>query len=274
MKIAAFYENIIYGAEKEQAFIGDILDELKAEGLQMIYISWDSLKGKEEELMHLFGEKGLAVEGLHQHFDFGHHPEDESYKEFIELALRVGAANCLIVPGLLAKEDEGNRKEMIENMIGVVKKAVEYGKERGILVCMEDYDSMASPYNSVEGLSCFFENIPELKCAFDTGNFVCFKEDEEAAFSKFADKICTVHLKDRSHQAYMEGDRGCVCYDGSSAWSTPIGSGYIRIKEILGRLKKRNYEGNVIVELYGYEDILEGIKQSIRWVRQQAGVNT
>lgn len=269
MKIAAFYENIVYGAEKNKALLEDVLDELKAEGLEMIYISWDSLKGREEELMGLFREKGLAVEGMHQHFDFGRHPEDESYKEYIDLALKVGADNCLIVPGLISEEDEENRDEMIENMVGVVKKAVEYGKERGILVCMEDYDSMESPYNSVEGLSCFFEKVPELKCAFDTGNFVCYKEDEEAAFLKFADKICTVHLKDRSRQAYMKGDTGCICQDGSSAWSTPIGSGYIHIKEILDGLKKRNYKGNVIVELYGYEDVLAGLKKSIRWVRGQ-----
>lgn len=269
MKIAAFYENIVYGAEKGKVSIEDALDELKAEGLQMVYISQDSLKGREEELMKLFRERGLSIEGLHQHFDFGHHPKDESYKEYIELALRVGAANCLIVPGLISKEDEKNRDEMIENMVKVVKKAAAYGKERGIAVCMEDYDSMASPYNSVEGLSYFLEEALELKCAFDTGNFVCFKEDEEAAFLRFADKICTVHLKDRSLDAHTEKEGGCVCHDGSSVWSVPVGSGYIHIKEILDGLKKRNYEGNVIVELFGYEDTLEGIKQSIGWVRQQ-----
>ena len=79
MKIAAFYENIVYGAEKEQVCIEEVLDELKAQGLQMIYISLESLKEKEEELLQLFREKDLAIEGLHQHFDFGHHPEDESY---------------------------------------------------------------------------------------------------------------------------------------------------------------------------------------------------
>ncbi len=269
MKIAAFYENIVYGAEKEQVCIEEVLDELKAQGLQMIYISLESLKEKEEELLQLFREKDLAIEGLHQHFDFGHHPEDESYKEYIDTALRVGAENCLIVPGLFSKEDEENRDEIMENMAGAVKKAVAYGKERGINVCMEDYDSMASPYNCVNGLSYFFEKIPDLKCAFDTGNFVCYKEDEEAAFLKFADKICTVHLKDRSKSAHMQGDVGCVCFDGSSAFSAPVGSGYIHIKEILDGLKRRNYDGNVIVELYGYEDTLKGIKKSIRWVRGQ-----
>ena len=51
MKIAAFYENIVYGAEKEQVCIADVLDELKAQGLQMIYISLDSLKEKEERMV-------------------------------------------------------------------------------------------------------------------------------------------------------------------------------------------------------------------------------
>ncbi len=269
MKIAAFYENIVYGAQEKGISVKDALDELKAEGLEMIYIAWDSLKGREEELAALFQEKNLLVEGLHQHFDFGRHPEDESYKAYIETALKMGASNCLIVPGMILKEDEEKRGEMLENMAAAVKKAVAYGSERGISVCMEDYDSMLSPYNSADGLAYFLENIDGLKCAFDTGNFVCYREDERKAFNRFADKICTVHLKDRSDSAHMEGDSACICHDGSSAFTTTVGSGYIHIKEILEQLKDKSYEGNVIVELYGYEDTLEGIKKSVRWVREQ-----
>lgn len=266
MKIAVFYENIVTAAEQNQIPMAEMLDQLKAEGLEMLYISGDSLLGREDELLSLFREKRLPIEGLHQHFDFGHEPEDESYQTYIDLAVRAGANNFLMVPGLIRESEQSKRDEVIEHMLRVMKKAVAYGKEKGMAVCMEDFDSMRSPFNSISGLSLFLDKIPELKCAFDTGNFVCYREDEEAAFSVFADKICTVHLKDRSHVPYSKEDGYCVCGDGSFAWPAPVGDGYIRISKILDGLARLGYAGNVIVELYSFHDMLNGIKKSLRWV--------
>lgn len=268
MKIAAFYENILTAAKQNQISLPDILDQLKADGLQMIYISGDSLLEREEELLRLFREKELPVEGLHQHFDFGHYPEDESYRKYMDLAVRAGANNFLIVPGLIPEEETDRRDEMIGHMLQVTEKAAAYGRELGLTVCMEDFDSLLSPYNSIQGLSLFLDHIPGLKCAFDTGNFVCYREDAGEAFSIFADKICTVHLKDRSADARSEKDGCCVCSDGSRAWPAPVGSGVIQIPEILQKLKEMGYAGNVIVEMYLYHDMLNGIKESLQWVRQ------
>ena len=48
-------------------------------------------------------------------------------------------------------------------------------------------------------------------------------------------------------------------------------SGDIRIGEILYRLKKRGYGGNVIVELYCCDpkEVLNDIERSVRWLRSQ-----
>ncbi|MBR1743097.1 MAG: hypothetical protein IJ733_14765 [Lachnospiraceae bacterium] len=57
--------------------------------------------------------------------------------------------------------------------------------------------------------------------------------------------------------------------DGTRSYACPVGAGYIDIGEILHRLQKQRYSGNVIVELYDYhpKDMLAGIRQSVRWVR-------
>lgn len=59
-----------------------------------------------------------------------------------------------------------------------------------------------------------------------------------------------------------------ICSDGKAVYAEITGSGYIKIREILQRLKEMNYPGNVIVELYDYskEHMLEGISESVKWV--------
>ena len=110
-----------------------------------------------------------------------------------------------------------------------------------------------------------------LGCAFDTGNFAAFNEDELEAFELFADRIRTVHMKDRSRTRRHPGDTPFVCADGKPVYACTTGSGYIRIAEILKRLKERNYGGNVIVELYACDPrfVLEDAAASVRWVKEQ-----
>ena len=110
-----------------------------------------------------------------------------------------------------------------------------------------------------------------LGCAFDTGNFAAFHEDELEAFELFADRIRTVHLKDRSRTRRHAGDAPFVCADGNPVYACTTGSGYIRIGEILNRLKQRNYSGNVIAELYACDadHVLQDAADSVRWLKEQ-----
>ena len=268
MKIAAFYENIYEGVRATGRRMEEALAELRDAGLEMLYFSFDSLKRDRAQLAGTMEKLGLGVEGVHGFCDFAADPDTERFREMIDLAADAGAGNFLIIPGLFAS---GNTGRDLKRMAEGVRKAAEYGREKHMPVLMEDFDGLLSPYNCIAGLRYFMERVEGLECAFDTGNFAAFHEDELEAFEVFADRIRTVHLKDRSLTRRHEGDTPFVCADGKPVYACAIGSGYIRIGEVLERLKRRGYGGNVIAELYACDPryVVQDAVDSVRWLKER-----
>ncbi len=266
MKIAVFYENIYDGVQAAGQNMETVLARLKDAGMDMLYISADSWKRDRKDLRRWMKNLDLQMEGMHAFCDFAGCPDTVAYREMVDLAKESGAKNFLIVPGFLST---GNSVRDLNNMVLGVNRTVEYGKTVGIPVLMEDFDGLAAPYNCMAGLKYFLDAVPDLGCAFDTGNFVIFHEDELEALALFADRIQTVHLKDRTAIKRYEKDTPLLCADGTQVYACAPGSGDIRISEILKRLKTRNYGGNAIVELYCCDpgEVLKDIAWSVRWLR-------
>ena len=268
MKKAVFYENIYDGVRASGADMEKTLARFRAEGMELLYLSPLSWKRDREMLAPMLKKLDIGIEGMHGWCDFPADPATNDYQEMIDLAVEAGAGNLLIVPGMLHTE---NTARAVESIVLGMRKAVRYGQEKNLPVLMEDFDGLLSPYNSIFGLQYFMNAVDGLGCAFDTGNFVIFHEDELEAFELFSDKIRTVHLKDRSPNRVHPNGYANICADQKPAWACAIGSGYIRIREILERLERRNYAGNIIVELYGVDPlfVLEDVSRSLRWLREQ-----
>ena len=268
MKIAVFYENIYDGVRAAGQDMEATLARLRAAGMEMLYISADSWKRDRKDLKGWMERLDLKMEGMHAFCDFPNHPDTGVFRELLDLAKESGAGNFLIVPGFLST---GNSVRDLNSMVQGVRKTVEYGNALGMPVLMEDFDGLKAPYNCMAGLLYFLDAVPGLGCAFDTGNFVIFREDELSAFELFADRIKTVHLKDRTARKRHEQDAPLLCADQQPVFVCPTGSGDIRIGEILNRLKKRGYGGNVIAELYCCDprEVLSDIERSVRWLRSQ-----
>ena len=268
MKIAAFYENIIDGAQAEGRRTEEVLSGLHEAGMEMLYLTPDSWKRDRSELSGIMEKLDLSIEGMHGFCDFPADPGTLRYREMIDLAVEAGARNFLIIPGMFSS---GNTVLDLEKMVNGVRSAVEYGLKRNMPVLMEDFDGLLAPYNCIAGLKYFMDWVEGLECAFDTGNFAAFREDELDAFSLFANRIRTVHLKDRATARRHEGDTPFICADGRPVFACTIGTGYIRISEILNLLKQRNYSGNVIAEHYACDAryVLKDIEASVRWLKQQ-----
>ena len=262
MKLTAFYENIAEAAKQSEMTIDEMIIHLRDLGLERICILGDNMLSEREWVLRTLPKLGVSLEGTHEHFDFGNHPEDESWKPMMDAAIEAGAATFLVVPGLIEPEEESRRDEMIANMIAVTRKIVDYAAGR-IDVVMEDFDDLRSPYNTMAGFDYFLEQIPGLKPVYDTGNLVCYHEDELEGFEHYADRICFMHIKDRSRYHDERNDYPCVCEQGIEEWVVPVGTGYIRIAEIIDRLKQRGYDGGLLIELYGYKDMLNGFEISI-----------
>lgn len=268
MKIAAFYENIYDGVRATGRQMEDVLEELRGEGMELLYLSSDSWKRDRKELRGILEKLGLGVEGMYGTCGFSADPETTGYREMLDLAADAGAGNFLIIPGLFAGR---NTERDLDHMEAGVRRTVAYGREVNVPVLMEDFDNMKSPINCIAGLKYFMDRVEGLGCAFDTGNFAAFDEDELEAFDLFADRIRTVHLKDRSRTRRHPGDTPFVCADGKAVYACTTGSGYIRIAETLKRLRERNYSGNVIAELYACDAdfVLDDAAESVRWVKKQ-----
>ena len=268
MKIAVFYENTYDGVQATGADMEKTLAGFRAEGMELLYLSPDSWKRDRETLAPMLRKLDIGIEGMHGWCDFSADPDSSRYRDMIDLAVEAGAGNLLIIPGMLQTDDTSHATDA---MVQGMRKAVYYGREKGIPVLMEDFDGLLSPYNSIFGLQYFMNAVDGLGCAFDTGNFVIFHENELKAFDLFADKIQTVHLKDRSMDPVHPNGYPNICADQKPAWACAIGSGYIHIREILHRLTARNYTGNIIVELYGDDPsfVLEDVHGSLRWLHQQ-----
>ena len=258
MDVSAFYENIRTGAEFCGVTMTEAVAMLREAGLNGIYVCLDSLRDFMPEIEAVMENTGVRISGLHAWIDLDRNPE--GYKELVDAAVNVNTDNVLIVPYCSEAHTEGPMKTLLDG----VQAAVAYGREHGIKVCMEDMDRLDSPYNSVAGLENFLSHIPGLYCCFDTGNFIMHQEDELEAFQHFQSRVCAMHLKDRTRKADNADDIGRIIADGSVRYPCPVGSGFIRIKEIL------ELSGNIplIAELYDYspEHMLEGLRKSVEWI--------
>lgn len=271
MKISVFYENILEGVQFTGANMKDVLQQLKQEGMDAVYCSYETLKNDSEDLiLNMLQELELGVEGLYGFISFEHNPMDEVYKDMIDMAVKAGGRNFLFVPGFVVEEEKDQADELKKNMWKGLGNAVQYGKKCGIDVTIEDFDGLTAPYCRLSGVQEFLENVPEMMFNFDTGNFIMYHDDELEAYEILKEKICNVHLKDRSHEKSCEKHPATVCADGKNMYSVPIGDGVMQIKEIMTRLKKSGYDGGLVVELYGYyaEDMLNGVHKSVKWVKE------
>lgn len=272
MKIACFYDNVLQGARAAGISPEQALRELAACGLELVYVGgWHLESNAFHTLKERMAASGLGLEGMFAVCDFASDPADQSYCKLIDVTKELGGTNVLLIPGMIPASQEQDRQQLLDNMTAGLKKAVAYGKEKGIAVSMEDFDGMDAPYCTVAGLRYFMDAVSGLQCSFDTGNFVMYDEDELEAFEHFRDRLCTVHLKDRARAPQFADDAFKLCAGGQRAYTPIVGSGYIHMAEILQKLKQQNYPGNVIVELFDHslEHMLESLKRSIQWVKTQ-----
>ncbi len=257
MKIAAFYENIRTGAVQDGIPMAEAVAALCRSGLQGLYVGWQSAQQYPQELASVLRETGTEAVGLHGWIDFDRGGAEA--RAMIDRAAELGTDHALIVPVC-----EGGD---VGRLIADMREAVRYGREKGVRVCMEDLDQASSPYNSLAGLKRFLEEIPDLCCCFDTGNWIMHGEDEVEAFKALRGRITALHLKDRV-TAPVNGDDGArQILDGSVRYPVPVGQGYIRVAEILAMAG----DWPAVVELYEYSPahMLEGIRASVEWVKGQ-----
>ena len=272
MKVSVFFDHILQAQEQTGKSLEELLKGVYQAGIEAVEINLDYL-GSHGELLDLFQQTGLKVSCIYEFYDMGRSEEMEKVHRHIETAVKAGAERILVVPGFL----EGDAAERMQNAIPKEQTAEEFfdshpeilrmkeglshaavsGKEKGVLVTVEDFDDRNSPLSGMHGIQWFLKQIPELSYTLDTGNYLFYGESVLDALELLKERIVHVHCKDR-----RRGDNASV----------RIGSGYIPFEEILKKLRLQGYDGYFAVEHFDVPEQEVCIRQSVDFLKKLEGV--
>lgn len=255
--LTTFYNHVLEAMDQEKLTLKEVAVKLNEHGIMGVEIDYRDLNptglnfnyGLVQELR----EAGLPVYGTYIFYDWGRHPFDSSYKRKYRELKEAGIRNSLAIPGMVPEgmDTEKARKRMLKNL----KKAVEYADSLGITVLMEDFDDSAAPFSTEEGMKYFFDGVPKLKCAFDTGNFFYSDEDALKALPAFSKRTAYVHCKDRS-LTVKPGETPKKTVSGTDMYSSAVGDGVIPINKIIEKLRADGYTGDYAIEHFGSKNQL------------------
>lgn len=273
MKISIFYVHIESIATQTGRSIPDILAELKADGIEAIEMDATQLRDN-PDIGDMVAAAGLKFSNFYEFFDLGNHPEQDPAIT-VELALRYGVSNVMIIPGFLEPEEmpvyendtqmweEMAKNPKIAHMVTGVRRAVARAKGTDVAVTMEPYgDPLHAPFGRISQLLWFADQIEGLKMTLDTGNFIYTDEDALENAHRLAPMVTHLHCKS---YAVDENEPVGRFYRGVAP--AAIYEGYIPLWHILDYMEGCGYDGYLVIEEDNMEDHLTAAKNSIRYLK-------
>ena len=266
--VNTFYNHVAEAMQQENMTLKEVGAKLNEHGITGVEIDYRDLnptgKSFNKELAKELKEAGIPIYGVYVFYDWARKPFDNSYKRIYKELQSIGVKNSLAIPGMVPDGMDVNKA--MARMCKKLSKAVLYAKECGITVLMEDFDDSIAPFSTSEGMLYFFERIPDLKCAFDTGNFYYSNEDALEVLPKFLDRTAYVHCKDRSLEV-KEGEEPKLTITGEAMYSAPVGGGIIPFDKIIPILKEHGYKGDYVVEHFGSKHQLQDMIESVEYLK-------
>lgn len=271
MQISVFYSHILSACEQTGLTVSEILRRVREFGIEAVELDLDQVTPSKEEMKNQLERAGVSVASMYAFFDFGSDPNADPGLKFIDTAAYLGAGKVLVIPGFI-EESAGTqeRADALRRMAAALKEMCDYAERKHIIVTLEDFDDSTAPFSSSDELLWFMEQVPKLRCTFDTGNFIYRGEDEMEAFEKLKDYIVHVHCKDRSLD---EGNGGTpkITTNGTRLFPSPVGNGTISIQLILDRLLARGYNDTLAIEHFDAVDQLLYMEKSAQWITAITG---
>lgn len=264
MKLSVFYDHILQAAEQTGKSVLDLLLEAKNAGIDAVEINMTYLR-EHEETYALLKTARLAVSCVYEFYAMDSRDETERARHHVATAQKAGSAKILVVPGFFPEaassyatciHDYGqtaaflDHNEKAQRMAQGMAKLVAMAKAENIQTVIEDFDSIDSPIACVNGMRWFLEQIPDLRVAFDTGNFIIHHENIFTAWEALKDKVTHIHCKDRGEQPVAVGD------------------GYIPMREILGEILASGYKGYFAIEHFDAADQERCMISSAQFLKQ------
>lgn len=264
MKISVFAEHIFEAAEQEGCSVRDILKTAKGRGIDGVELDYARISADDGPAA-LIKSAGMEIACVYAFFDFSHNT-DMSYPESVIKTLeKHGIKRLMAIPGFIEKND--NKEKCIRDMTECMNKLSEIAQKAGISLCLEDFDDEKAVFATSAGLLKFMNNVKNLGCAFDTGNFIYSGEAAETAFELLEKHIVHVHCKDRCLEP-KEGELPKITLENIPLYSSPVGYGAIGIEKIVKKLLKNGYDGWFAIEHFGSQHQLSDIKKSAEKLKE------
>ncbi len=265
INISVFLEHLYDAAAQTDQPLESMLEFIR--GLGIGGVETDFLRLREDPaLPELLSKNGIEISCVYAQFDFSHSSDVSGALQVLDVLHENGVKLFMPIPGFCAPEDD--REVCLARMLSCMERVIQAAEERGIAVCMEDYDDSAAIYSTAEGLNDFLTALPKLGCAFDTGNFCYSEENELEAFERMRDRITHLHCKDRSRVQKRPSDEEKISLGGSSLYPAAVGEGIIGIEKIVKELVRSGYHGWFAVEHFGSASQLEDIRNSVENLRR------
>lgn len=256
MNISVFYHHVKEAAKESRIPIKDILKDISSTGVKYLDIELSHFA----EITNIIEGTGMSVASVYSEYDLARKGGYFKGRLHVNTAKALGCKSILIVPGLFTSADKNVREKEQKRMIRRMKRICAYAKKKGIHPTIEDYDNAKSPVSTMAGMKAFLDAIPSLMVSFDTGNFMYSAEDELEAYELFKDRIVHVHCKDRGIED--NGTDYITAVDGKKLYAVPVGSGVIKMRKVLTKVDRTNYDGIYTMEFFGAKNYLDFIKES------------
>lgn len=269
MKISVFYEHIREAARQTGKPVEEVFALVKGFGIDGIEIEDRVLLEDETTIMQLLRENQMEVSCIYGFFDYSHGNDLQRGYELIDFAKKYSIRKIMIIPGFL-KDCEWKlsflRNRCIKRMITNMTILSEYAGKNQVQMVLEDFDDAPAYYKDAARLEFMLSKIKGLKCAFDTGNFLYSEEDSYEVLPRFIDKIAHVHCKDRTFEQ-KEGKEAKATISGRKMYPSAVGSGCIRMKEIVEAILSTGYDDYFAIEHFGSLHQLQDMEKSAMWLK-------
>ena len=269
MKISVFYEHIAEAALQTGKSIPEICKLAASYGIAGVEMEDKRLLNEREEVLSALKEAGLEISCIYGFYDFSHEDPIQRGYDFVDMASDLGVKKIMPIPGFM-QEDEREPEvyqKCLDKMINAMNLICAYAKEKNVTIVLEDFDDKIAHFSNAEGLKYFMDHVSGLYCTFDTGNFLYSEEDSLEVLPMFLDKIKHVHCKDRSF-IRVEGEEFKATIGGRDMFSAPVGTGCIKMKEIVEIVKENGYDDYFAIEHFGSLDQLGYMEKSAQWLMQ------
>ena len=273
-RLSVFYEHIKEAAQQENLPQEAVCRRAKAFGFDLVEIDAKLLFKEGDTILPILEKTGIGINCIFNFFDFGigedHLTTDRAEaQKVVDLCVRAKSGKLLVVAGFLKPHEMERESEAYrlrrDRIAKSVKMLVDLAAEHNITVVMEDFDSNTAPFSTAAELLWFMENVPGLRCGFDTGNFRYSEEDAAAVLPNFLPHLAGVHCKDRSFTANDGIPKATVT--GRVMYPVAVGDGDLDIEGMMRTVLTAGYTGVFAAEHFDSAHQLREMERSAAFMR-------